>query len=43
MTKPKKKPLRLDVHVTLSEEQLSRLLIAFDRLADSIQAGKVEL
>ena len=44
MTKPKRKPsLRLDVHVTLDEDQLGYLLDAFDRLGESIKQGKVEL
>ena len=44
MTKPKRRPsLRLDVHVTLDEDQLAYILGAFEHLADSIKQGKVEL
>ena len=44
MTKPKQRPtVRLDVHVTLDEEQLAHLLCAFEHLADSIKAGVVKL
>ena len=44
MTKPKQRPtVRLDVHVTLDEEQLDALVMAFDDLAMSIKAGVVRL
>ena len=44
MTKPKQRPtVRLDVHVTLDEDQLKQLLCAFQHLAESINAGVVRL
>ena len=44
MTKPKQRPtVRLDVHVTLDEDQLAQLLCAFEHLAESIDAGAVRL
>ena len=44
--KPRKKQrptVRLDVHVTLDEDQLKQLLCAFEHLAESINAGVVKL
>lgn len=32
MTKPKMKPLRLDVHITLNDKQMEKILAAFDDL-----------
>ena len=44
MTKPKRKPtVRLDVRVTLDEDQFAHMLAAFEHLAMSIREGKVEL
>ena len=38
MTKPKQRPsLRLDVHVTLSDAQMTSILIALDRLGDTLE------
>ena len=42
--KSRRKPtVRLDVHVTLDEDQLKQLLCAFEHLAVSIDAGAVRL
>ena len=35
--------MRLDVCVTLDEDQLAYILAAFEHLAESIKTGKVEL
>ena len=44
MTKPKKRPtVRLDVHMTLDEDQLKQLLCAYEHLAELIKAGVVKL
>ena len=34
MTKPKMKPLRVDVHITLSDEQFEKVMKAFDELTE---------
>lgn len=41
MTKPKR-PLRLDVHITLNDEQMEKILDAFDQLGEVINQRKVK-
>jgi len=42
MTRAKRTPVRLDVHVTLSEEQLEKILDALDKATEALYGKKVE-
>ena len=43
MTKKKRPTVRVEMHVTLDEDQLAQLLCAFEHLAVLIKAGVVKL